>query len=81
MLLADEMGLSEMEAEDYCFRETLGKKLVPETQLNEAVQLVQHKRHDVEMARLLQGNFEERISKLRATVEKVIEEKSQSRIR
>ena len=79
--VAEEMGLSQIEKEDYCFRETLGKNLVPATQLNEAVQMVQRKRHDQEMAKLLKKKFEERVAKLTAAVEEVIENKSKSRIR
>lgn len=80
MKAAEEMGLSLIETEDRCYRETLSKKLVPETQLNEAVQMIQRRRHDEEMAKLLQRNFQERITKLTSAVERVIEDKNKSRI-
>ena len=75
------MKVSTREKEDYCCKETLGKKgLVPEIQINEAVQMILKERHDQEMTALLTANFDERITALRQAVEKVIEEKSNAKI-
>jgi len=77
---AKTLGLSDFEREDYCFKETLGKGMVPEKQLSEAVNMVQKERHDAEMKALLTSNFEERISALKAAVEEVIQEKSKAKV-
>lgn len=76
---SNEMGLSGLEREDFCFQETLAKNLVPEAQINEVVQRVLNARHSAEMAALLSTHFEERIGALKSAVEKVMEEKSQAR--
>lgn len=77
---AKQLGMSDHEREDYCFQETLGKQLVPEQQLTEAVGMIQKERHDREMTELLTANFEERVDALRKAVARVIEEKSQTKV-
>ena len=73
-------GLTGLEREEYCFNETLAKQMVPRQQISEVVERVQNMRHSAEMAALLSAQFEERIAALKAAVEKVIEEISQSRL-
>jgi len=77
---AKSLGLSDLEREDYCFKETLGKGMVPEKQFNEAVNLVQKERHDAEMKAVLTHNFEERIAALKGAVEEVLANKSKAKI-
>eukprot|EP00981_Chlorochromonas_danica_P012180 scaffold4601_cov146-Ochromonas_danica.AAC.2 len=74
------LGLSPSETEDYCFQETLGRRIVPDVQMNEAVSIVLKPRHDQAMTDLLTANFDERMSALKSAVEKVIEEKSHAKI-
>jgi len=74
------MGLADLEREEYCFKETLGKGMVPEKQFNEAVNLVQKERHDAEMKAVLTHNFEERIAALKGAVEEVLAHKSKAKI-
>merc|ERR1711998_411626 len=40
METSKKFGLSPAESENYCFKETLGKGLIPEKQLNEGVRLI-----------------------------------------
>jgi hypothetical protein len=74
------MGLSDLEREDYCFKETLGKGMVPERQLSEAVNLVQKERHDAEMKAVLTQNFEERIAALKGAAVEGMAAKSNAKI-
>jgi hypothetical protein len=77
---AKRLGMSDLERENYCFEETLGKNMVPDKQLSEAVNLIQKERHDAEMTELLRSNFEERIFALKTAVERLIEEKSRAKV-
>jgi hypothetical protein len=77
---AKRLGMSDLERENYCFEETLGKNMVPDKQLSEAVNLIQKERHDAEMIELLRSNFEERIFALKTAVERLIEEKSRAKV-
>eukprot|EP01034_Spumella_vulgaris_P034613 gene34613-42697_t len=74
------LGLAPRETEDYCFSETLGKRLVPDNQMSEAVSLIQKQRHDQEMTALLTSHFEERVAVLKNAVEHVIEQKSAAKV-
>ena len=69
---ADANSLGMTEREEYCLGETLAKKIVPETHLNEAVGRIQSDRHKKEMSDLLNGQFEERVVAIRGAVEKVV---------
>ena len=75
---ADANGLGMTEKEEYCLGETLAKKIVPETHLNEAVGRIQSDRHKKEMSDLLNGHFEERVVAIRGAVEKVVDDKSRA---
>ena len=69
-------GLSDLEKEDFCFQELLGKKLVPEKYYSEAISRIQNSRHSNEMTVLLSKHFEERITELKSAVQQLIEQKS-----
>ena len=77
---ANEMGLEVRAKEDYCFTETLGKKLVPESHLSEAAQIIMKDRHSTDMTELLNQHYKERITSIKGAIEKVMEEKAQARI-
>jgi hypothetical protein len=77
---AEEMQLEDRAKEDYCFRETLGKSLVPDSHLSEAAQIIMRNRHLKEMQDLLKVHFEQRVSALKAAVEKVMHDKAEARI-
>jgi hypothetical protein len=77
---ADEMNLEGRPKEDYCFRETLGKNLVPDTHLSEAAQMIMRSRHLQEMQDLLKIHFEQRVTALKTAVERVMQEKAEARI-
>jgi hypothetical protein len=74
------MNLEGRPKEDYCFRETLGKSLVPDTHLSEAAQMIMRSRHLQEMQDLLKVNFDQRVNALKSTVERVMQEKAEARI-
>ena len=73
-------GLSDLEKEDFCFQEILGKKLVPEKYYSEAISRIQNGRHSKEMSVLLSSHFEERITELKSAVQQLIEQKLHDRI-
>jgi hypothetical protein len=49
----NKVGLSGLEREEFLFKETLGKDLVPTKHLNDVVAKIQSKRHTEAMATLL----------------------------
>jgi len=75
------LGLADAERENYCFQETLGKNLVPDKQLTEAIQMILKERHGKEMTSLLSANFDERIHALKQAVEGLIKEKSEAKVK
>jgi hypothetical protein len=75
------LGLADAERENYCFQETLGKNLVPDKQLTEAIQMILKERHGKEMTGLLSANFDERIHALKQAVEGLIKEKSEAKVK
>lgn len=77
---ADEMGLDVRGREDFCFTETLGKKLVPETHLSEAAAVIMKDRHAKEMKTLLDVHFEGRIAAIKQAVESVLQQKASARV-
>jgi hypothetical protein len=77
---AEEMGLEVRAKEDYCFTETLGKKLVPESHLSEAAQIIMKARHSADMTQLLNHHYKERINSIKTAIEAVMEEKAEARI-
>jgi hypothetical protein len=77
---AKELNYSFIEAEDYAYRETLEKKLVPPSQLTEAVQMIQRERHNSEMSQLLNKNFAERRALLESRMKEVMNEKALARM-
>lgn len=77
---ADELDLQVRAKEDYCFTETLGKNLVPESHLSEAAQIIMKSRHSADMMRLLDHHYKERITSIKGAIEQVMEEKAEARI-
>lgn len=75
------LGLADAGRENYCFQETLGKSLVPDKQLTEAIQMILKERHGKEMTTLLSANFDERIHALKQAVEGLIKEKSEAKVK
>jgi len=81
MAKAKTLGLADAERENYCFQETLGKSLVPDKQLTEAIQMILKERHGKEMTALLSTNFDERIHALKQAVEGLIKDKSEAKVK
>ena len=79
-MAAKEMGLDIRGKEDFCFSETLGKKLVPETHYSEAAAVIMKERHALEMKTLLDAHYESRIAAIKKAVEDVLQEKAAARI-
>jgi hypothetical protein len=77
---ADKMGLEGLEKEDFCFKETIGKKLVPESHLSEVAQAIMKDRHSSTMTELLNIQFKNRISAIKDAIERVLTEKAEARI-
>jgi hypothetical protein len=77
---ADDMKLEGRSKEDYCFRETLGKSLVPDTHLSEAAQMILGPRHGNEMSSMLKIHYAQRQTAIKDAVEKVMHEKAEARI-
>ena len=80
METAASLDISIPEMEDFCFQESLGKKIVPETQMSECVAVVLKERHDHEMTVLLSACFEQRISELKKVVTAVVDEATKARV-
>ena len=65
--------------EDFLLAETIGSNIVPAEQLNEAVTLILSEKHAVETEALLRGHYEERLTALKPTVERLLAEKAPAR--
>jgi len=76
----EKYNYSFVQAEDYAYRETLEKKLVPDNQIPEAVQMIQRERHNAEISELLNKSFSERRTVLESAMKEVMAEKAQSRL-
>jgi hypothetical protein len=77
---AAELKLEGRPKEDFCFRETLGKGLVPDTHLSEAAQMILGPRHSEEMSTMLKIHYAQRQVAIKEAVEKVMHEKAEARI-
>ena len=77
---ATQLNLDGRPKEDYCFRETLGKGLVPDTHLSEAAQMILGARHSEEMSSMLRIHYTQRQAAIKEAVEKVMHEKAEARI-
>ena len=77
---ADKAGLTGLSKEDFCFKETIGKKLVPESHLSEIAQAIMKDRHSAAMTELLNTQYKNRVTAIKSAIEKVMTEKAEARI-
>ena len=73
-------GLTLRERENKCLNEVLGGRMVGESSMNEATNLILSERHTTEMSELVSTQFTQRITTLKRSVEHLIDLKLKERI-
>jgi hypothetical protein len=67
-------GLTDKALDDFLVSETLGKKLVPDDQMFDALNAIFESKHAKEEAELINAQYDERVASLKPAVEKILSE-------
>jgi len=77
---AKKAGLGVAETEEFCIKETIGKKIVSADHMSQCVERILAPRHGEEAAKLVQSNFEVRMEAIKEAVTTIVSEKNEKRI-